>query len=747
MGNVKSIVTEISFMNKSSSFQRFSQVALSASALLLSLVWPVAQAAEIPGLDKMVLLNAREQSVDQFFGELFGQVGVPARVDESITGSVNGDFRNPAGQVMSEILAAFQLAVYFDGAVAHVYPVNDISREMLYMPPSSAKSISRAAQKLGMLDSRNTLSVTDMGLVVTGAQRFNEQIERLASAVGKKTKTTVATHDTYEIFKLKYAWADDVSMVFGGESVVIPGVASLIRSLIEPGALGVAKTTRTQGSSSLDGLRGQGLSSRGAQEVAIYPGSSELPPGVDQSALSGLVSGGSTAKTRIVADPLSNSVIIRDRADRMATYKALIESLDKEPQMIEIEATIIDLDTDKLRELGINWRLQRGNDQALFGNGTVSDELLRPDTEITPSANGGVVSLVLGSRQQFISRIRALETQGAARIVSKPHVMTLSNVEALLDTTSTFFVRVAGQEEVDLFDVKVGTTLRVTPHVYERGGNSQIKLRVNIVDGSTSDQLVDSIPIVEESTINTQAIIDVGQSLLIGGLVREIKATGESRVPVLGRIPGLGALFRSQIKTTSRQERMFLITPRLSTPKIAGKRFSAPIHSGSETDIITSSATRMNTTREALKLLDEAYPLEQNLPRGETLTSNTVIVEPFQPVVPDASSGIEVDQGGSSSLRNRLPGSRQRKQAPVAEQLVVKVDPVVAPVAPKVNADEWQAVGGPVAPKVQTSDSGVTVFATPSALPIKTKTLQSGQSALQGGAAGADINEWQDVTQ
>ena len=651
--------------------RNFRWLIFAAVATATTSISSMVQAAEVPGISKQVVLNAREQPIDLFVSELFGQIGVPARVDESIIGSVNGDFRKSAGEVIDEISSAFQLSVYYDGAVAHIYPANDIQRKVLYMSGGSASSVVKAAAQLGLTDRRNTVKATEVGLVATGADKFIGQIDRLAAAVGNKPTSKAipapvpkADYDTYRIFKLKYAWADDVSLVIGGDTVVVPGVASLIRSLIEPGALGaVPVTTRTPGSTSLDGLRGQGLSGRGLQEVSN-------PSDVDSKASRPLVGspsgGGSTEGTRIVADPLSNSVIIRDRADRMDSYDSLIQELDKEPQMVEIEATIIDLDTDKLRELGINWRLTEGNSDVLLGNGTVSDELLRPDTVITPSGAGGIVSLVLGSRQQFISRIRALETQGAARIVSKPHVMTLSNVEALLDTTSTFFVRVAGQEEVDLFDVKVGTRLRVTPHVYERGNRRQIKLRVNITDGSTSEQSVDSIPIIEESNINTQAIVDVGQSLLIGGLVREIKSNGISRVPVLGRLPVVGGLFRTQVKNSTRQERMFLITPRITTPHIPGKRFNAPVLAGTENDIIQSSSTRLQGANQALNLLDEANPVEQYLPKGDGLmTKNLPSTQPFQPMVktpppqPITSGDLQVNQGGSGSLRDRLTSSNE----------------------------------------------------------------------------------------
>jgi type III secretion protein C len=728
----------------------FSAKAALCSSLLSTLMLvgtiQTTQAAEVPGLDRDVVINAREQPIDLFLNELFGQLGVPARVSENIIGTVNGDFRKSAGDVFYDISSSFQLSVYYDGAVAHVYPANEIVHNVLYMPSSTAKAVERAARKLDLIDQRNTMSVADVGLVVTGAQRFVEQVERLADAMRKTRKNNVAaapeTHDTYRTFQLRYAWADDVSLVIGGETVIVPGVASLMRSLIEPGALEQApvSTVRIPDSPSMDGLRGEGL-----QAVTSQAEKPENQAKTRQQAVAGAADDGSTAKTRIVADPLSNSVIIRDRADRMQGYEELIQSLDKEPQMIEIEATIIDLDTNKLRELGVNWRFQADNSEALLGDGSIADQLLRPNTDVTPSGNGGIISLVLGSQQEFIARIKALETQGAARIVSKPHVMTLSNVEALLDTTSTFFVRVEGQEEVDLFDVSVGTTLRVTPHVYERGGRSQIKLRVNIEDGSTSDQLVDQIPVVENSTIATQAIIDMGQSLLIGGLVREVKNNGISRVPVLGSIPIVGGLFRTQIKASTRRERIFLITPRVTSSGVAGKRFSAPILEGSENDIIQSSPRRLHSARTALDKLDGSYPLEQPLPRGDGLTSDNAAPHQFKPTTsPDTNSEPVIEPSGPRTLRDRLLVRSEDAAAqpdsvlppsPAEQQVQEGTLTATEPSRPS-TTDEWQAVFS--APQVTTQAT---------AHPTAAKPVETGNSDADAPWVAVDDDGWQDISQ
>jgi type III secretion protein C len=140
-------------------------------------------------------------------------------------------------------------------------------------------------------------------------------------------------------------------------------------------------------------------------------------------------------QVHIEADPRMNAIIVRDLAERLPRYEQLIAALDVEPQTLEIEATIIDVNTDKARELGINWRWNNDGREASFSG------------SVPTIGPGGIASAVLGSAGQFLARIRALQTEGVARVVSSPQVVTLSNVEAVFDNSSTFFVRVAGREQ------------------------------------------------------------------------------------------------------------------------------------------------------------------------------------------------------------------------------------------------------------------------------------------------------------
>ena len=671
------------------------RITISALVILLalssaSLVW----SAEIPGFDRQVLIVSREQSVQRFVTELFGRVEIPVDVAPEITGTVNGDFKGTAASIFDQVARTFQVALYFDGSKAYVYPANQSERKILRVSPAVAKRVTANAQQLGLPDSKNKVSSTDMGLVVTGSERFLEQVDQIIKAVDEPAPEvpleTEEPGDAFRMFKLRYAWAHDVVMEVGGEQITVPGVASTLRTLIEPGAVASSGVQRVDSGNTLEGLRGQGLKH-------VSP-STSIDNEINESVFSAENAAGSS---RIVADSLNNAVLIRDKPERLAAYEQLIKTLDLEPKMVEIEATIIDMDTDRLRDLGINWRAQFEDVDALVGNGTSSDLLLQPNVSgITPLGQGGILSLVLGNKDRFISRIRALETQGAARIVSKPHVMTLSNVEALLDTTSTFFVRVEGQEEVDLFNVSVGTKLRVTPHVFDVSGRKQIKLLVSIEDGSTSDRLVDNIPIIDTSSINTQALVNVGESLLIGGLVREFKTDRLTKVPLLGDIPLIGALFRSNEKKSSRVERMFLISPRLNTRPGAGNvaKLTAPYLSGTEGEILSSAPRRLVEAQEALAARDEAFGVVESLPAAginhTTLTpaDTPARVERLQPTPPadDGKVSSPLVDGWQTVER---PAEVEAATHRLAAQLPGRTDMTAgARQAVSSSFDEWQVI-------------------------------------------------------
>jgi len=561
-------------------------------------VSPAINASNIPNLEQPVDFNVREQNVNEFLNALFQEIDVPLSINTDIEGNINGQFNDTAGDVFKEIANAFDLLVYYDGAVAQAYRNNEITRRLLPATDRQAKRVASIVSRMRLPDVKNTIKPEESGLLITGTERFLAQVEEILESVKrqpeqrKPQRVTVPetllisditfpkeTPIVYQTFKLKHAWAIDTSFPVGGQTITIPGVATILGELL----LGHDEKTYEDPSprDETEGLRGQGLSKqRNQQKPQIQT-----------------ISAPSSNVPRIVADSRLNAIIIRDYADNMSSYKRLIDSLDVESGMVEIEATIIDINTDKTRDLGVNWRYQGTDGNLQFGSGGSRDSALTPGNGDLAQGRGGILSLMLGEPRDFMARIQALEERGAARVVSKPHVITLSDVEAVLAATTEFFVRVAGDEEVDLFNVPVGTTLRVTPHVFNDKGLNKIKLLVNIEDGSQSSGQVDSIPVIERANISTQAVVNEGDSLLVGGLVRETYRNTNYSVPVLGKIPLLGGLFRSEQKQASRVERLFLITPRLASGIGFGGDNDRPTLKGNQTQIIDDAGRRIRDTK------------------------------------------------------------------------------------------------------------------------------------------------------
>jgi type III secretion protein C len=627
-----------------------------AAVLVMLCVAGAAEAAPMPNASRKVSITAREQPVSAFLQDLFAAIDVPAAVSPNLGGAVNGSFSGSAEKVLRDVSRVYNLISYYDGSVMHVVPASDLTRRTFAATSATSERLLREANELGLPDARNTLRrSSDGNMLAVGTKRFVEQLDdmlRAAQATPAASVPGAGTAD-FRVFYLRYAWAHDVTMTFGGRQVLLPGVASILRSLVG------ARSSLPIGQEVLlrptqPGLRGQGLSSQGVSaKTATSAGSRESATDVLVAALARTTQGAEAApaaalspdaqQIRIEADQRLNAVIVRDLAERLPRYEQLIAALDVEPQSLEIEATIIDVNTDRARDLGIDWRWNNAGYGLQVGN----------PGAVAPN-RGGIASAVLGSVGQFFARINALQTEGAARVVSSPQVVTLSDVEAVFDNSSTFYVRVAGREQVDLFNVSAGTSLRVTPHVFRDQDRTRIKLMVNVEDGNVTGRSVDQIPVVDRSTINTQALIAEGESLLIGGMVRDSSSSAIDKVPGLGDAPVVGNLFKNTSNKSSRIERMFLITPRLSggRPATTGAMLHATAAPAPVLNAAAPNAKAAPVPSPAPAAMPTLAPASVPAPTPPAPTPGTQLAAPASQVPPvRASVVLDLDAPLPSSTR------------------------------------------------------------------------------------------------
>lgn len=586
-------------------FRRAPRRVMLASSLVLamsiSLQAPCALAAELPLKKSRVNLTYQERPLRDVLRELFAAQGVPAVISERIAGNVTGRFTMSADEYFDNLSSVFGLMSFYDGAVVYVYAAGEAVSKVVNLRGVESERFRQTLREIGALDRRYMLRINEAEHLaqVSGPPRYVDVVEEVAAMLAEGQRASRAVADNiaqyrplssqFRTYALRYAWAQDTTMTVGGREVVIPGVASTLRRLAgnysrrtlrDPG--GAVSVPQSTSLNTLPKLRGSGLA---AQEGSMRR------PAVDAElsgeSMSGYADGYggnpigmvNVSLPRFESDARTNTVIVHDLPERLSRYDDLIAALDVKPILVQIEAAIVDVSSDSIEKLGVNWSdsqlnvvIGRGNgaaDPAFRGSATdLSNTIATGTVRGTQPGFGtvpltGLTSIVGNMGRIFLAQVNLLASDGKAFVHARPSVLTVNNTEAVLENNQTFYVRLAGEREVDLFNVTAGTMLRVTAAIVEEQGERRVKLAVRIEDGAITGQSVDQIPIVQRSTVGTHAMISEGQSLLIGGYSYSVNRDFTSKVPLLGDIPALGALFTFRNKDVSRVERMFMITPRI----------------------------------------------------------------------------------------------------------------------------------------------------------------------------------------
>ena len=236
----------------------------------------------------------------------------------------------------------------------------------------------------------------------------------------------------------------------------------------------------------------------------------------------------------------------------MPVYEKLIANLDIEPLMVETQVTILELNTAKLKELGIDFGFGIESLGLLFGGG------------LNLGAGGITGGYLSGDGNIFLARIKALEKRGALRVITRPVLSTANNQVATFDITTQQVVKLEGEREVDAFSVNYGLAMRIRPSAIEDGGEMRIRLQLEISDTQLNGGIVDGVPTATGPRIATQTIVKQGESVLLAGMSSDRAFDFKQKTPVLGDIPVLGQAFRKRRKGEEHYEKLFLLTPRIS---------------------------------------------------------------------------------------------------------------------------------------------------------------------------------------
>lgn len=360
---------------------------------------------------------------------------------------------------------------------------------------------------------------------------------------------------------------------------------------------------------------------------------------------------------------------MQDIPERLPIYKRLIEELDLPSTLIEIEAMIVDVNSDNVSELGVTWGARAGTSSFGYGDlGMTPSTGLPVDSSVAISQ--GTIGVSVGN--MLAIRLRALQNKGKANILSQPSILTSDNLGAMIDLSDTFYIQTTGERVATVTPVTVGTSLRVTPRFIDGNDGGQVELTVDIEDGSIlTQEPVGELPTVRKSNISTLAVVGNEQTLLIGGHNKTTDAERVEKVPLLGDIPLLGAFFSNKSKNMERRERLFLIRPRVvaingamvTTPGAYLQSGSAlnttwgkdaqptagqylDLMQGQRTRVIFSDAASLGDSRQPIGVAPESLPLG-NMPASTKSPATPAIAVPAGVRLND----VPVIQIGSPALK------------------------------------------------------------------------------------------------
>ena len=306
------------------------------------------------------------------------------------------------------------------------------------------------------------------------------------------------------------------------------------------------------------------------------------------SAAMGMGAGSTSANNQpstggqIQADPATNSLVITAPEPQYRQLRAIIDQLDGRRAQVLVESLIAEVNVNKAAQFGIQWQSLIGQNSSVIGvvgnnfniGGTNLFQLaqgLKAGTSL-PSAgmNIGIAGkhngdYVLGALANL------LQTSGDGNVLSTPNLLTLDNEEAKIligenvpFPTGSYANTGGNTSSVNPFTTverkDVGLTLRVRPQINENG---TVKLVIyqetSAVKAGT--EKADNGPTTTKRSIESTVLVEDGSIIVIGGLLQDKYSGGQEKVPFLGDIPGIGALFRSDTRTREKTNLMVFLRP------------------------------------------------------------------------------------------------------------------------------------------------------------------------------------------
>lgn len=284
---------------------------------------------------------------------------------------------------------------------------------------------------------------------------------------------------------------------------------------------------------------------------------------------------------RIAADPATNALALLADRDELQLLSTLIQGLDVVRGQVFVDAVFVELTHTGGRELGIATHVLPGADQPLLGSAQLDPDGSLSSFSVTPELLSGLAAGVFGPTIEvaaadgsllqvptFGIALRALQTNSDVQVMGNPALLALDHQEATLSVgrkipfASSSQTNALGSPIVTYDRMDVAMDLTVTPHINDDAlVTLDIELSVDEVEGGSAESELSGGPVTSSRTVQSRVMVDDGQTIVLAGLVGTKLDVAESKIPILGDIPLIGALFRGRSRETRQTHLMVFLTP------------------------------------------------------------------------------------------------------------------------------------------------------------------------------------------
>jgi general secretion pathway protein D len=309
------------------------------------------------------------------------------------------------------------------------------------------------------------------------------------------------------------------------------------------------------------------LVSSSALTAASPPSSNKIATATNQTVVQAASKTGDINKPILSLDEASNSIVVLATQKDYEIIKNIVIELDKEQKQVFVKARIVEISEAASQKVGVRYGLEGGRATS-DGLYTFAMNMGGSALALSPVLSSAINLGDIKSGLAFGATIDFLKTNGAANIVSEPSVLCVNNIESKIYVGQTQSIITSATNSDSTTDLTrntytredIGLTLQVKPRIANDGKVTlQIEAIVeDVLDGSGGSG---GMPTTTKREVTTRAIVKHGESVIVGGLIRNKDTENSDKVPLLGDIPLLGRLFTYKADINDQLNIVIVLTP------------------------------------------------------------------------------------------------------------------------------------------------------------------------------------------